>query len=585
MQFNLPHNLQQELIAYDPVLKSLARQNKPTTPTKKAKHPLGKPKCLIPTDVVRETLQNDAVDNINTLGADRRYRAFTRVSNVATPEASVSIYAFIYHYEQCWYAAWLPPKGKEDEYIYGYAYAFKDTTTARGMLPYTIKNHLDECTVETIGRTTWYSRQELVTKQDIIDGKTSSNWVIPNIGSYYQKSKYICEDVIRPFEKQLPTTIPIWTDSRNIFDRIKTTSSAEVVFDSRVSNSDCKEYWKTHDIKTTKLSYELIFDIIQYYAHDSSYSGMEYRDYNKILHIIATPFFKKWIQNKCDEVNQNFYDVNCESVTDIRRPYKQIHKLLIQICRVNELFGDVPIDYYQTHMDVLMSVEWPAHGTLLTQQWLKAHMPVASFFHIFSKYYETCMAEVSHRAYRFNNDTGLYRFHFSDWRDTIQMLDTILAHNVCATEPVELVPPKRWRLSEFHDHVQAQAWKIKNKNESLPQDLFPVPVKVQLQETNWTFFQPIDTHQLGSWGQAVRNCVGNASGYADGVRKKKHFIVLCMLNNKPQFTIQLEVNMGMMTVKQIAGINNSRLTEEQRELYTTAFSQALNQRESALVSA
>jgi hypothetical protein len=43
--------------------------------------------------------------------------------------------------------------------------------------------------------------------------------------------------------------------------------------------------------------------------------------------------------------------------------------------------------------------------------------------------------------------------------------------------------------------------------------------------------------------------------------------------------------MGMMSVKQIAGISNARLTDEQRELYTTAFSQALTQRESALTSA
>jgi hypothetical protein len=41
----------------------------------------------------------------------------------------------------------------------------------------------------------------------------------------------------------------------------------------------------------------------------------------------------------------------------------------------------------------------------------------------------------------------------------------------------------------------------------------------------------------------------------------------------------------MMSVKQIAGIANARLTEEERELYTTAFSQALTQQESALASA
>jgi hypothetical protein len=133
--------------------------------------------------------------------------------------------------------------------------------------------------------------------------------------------------------------------------------------------------------------------------------------------------------------------------------------------------------------------------------------------------------------------------------------------------------------------VQAEAWKIANANESLPQDLFPTAIKLQHEQQLWTFIQPIDTHQLGAWGQAVRNCVGNATGYADGVRKKRHFIVLCMIDNKPQFTVQLKVSMGMMTVDQIAGISNARLTDEQRESYTKVFGQALQQREKVLASA
>jgi hypothetical protein len=58
-----------------------------------------------------------------------------------------------------------------------------------------------------------------------------------------------------------------------------------------------------------------------------------------------------------------------------------------------------------------------------------------------------------------------------------------------------------------------------------------------------------------------------------------------MIDNKPQFTVQLKVSMGMMTVDQIAGISNARLTEEQRESYTKVFGQALQQREKVLASA
>jgi hypothetical protein len=58
-----------------------------------------------------------------------------------------------------------------------------------------------------------------------------------------------------------------------------------------------------------------------------------------------------------------------------------------------------------------------------------------------------------------------------------------------------------------------------------------------------------------------------------------------MINNQPQFTVQLKVSMGMMTVDQIAGVSNARLTDEQRESYTQVFGQALQQREKVLASA
>jgi hypothetical protein len=148
----------------------------------------------------------------------------------------------------------------------------------------------------------------------------------------------------------------------------------------------------------------------------------------------------------------------------------------------------------------------------------------------------------------------------------------------------ELEPPKRWRIAEFHDHVQAEAWKISNENVPMKQDLFPTPVKVQHQEKTWTFFQPINTHQLASWGQTVRNCVGSASSYADGVKKKQHFIVLGMLDSVPRFTIQLKVNNGVMHVSQITDLSNARLSSDQQADYSEAFKKALDVRAEEVAS-
>jgi hypothetical protein len=55
-----------------------------------------------------------------------------------------------------------------------------------------------------------------------------------------------------------------------------------------------------------------------------------------------------------------------------------------------------------------------------------------------------------------------------------------------------------------------------------------------------------------------------------------------MVDGTPRFTIQLEVNMGLMSVKQIVGLHNSRLTEADRDLYSAAFRQALQSREEQL---
>ena len=48
-----------------------------------------------------------------------------------------------------------------------------------------------------------------------------------------------------------------------------------------------------------------------------------------------------------------------------------------------------------------------------------------------------------------------------------------------------------------------------------------------------------------------------------------------MLDNKPKFTIQLKLNHGLMSVHQIAGIGNARLSDEEKSLYTETFRQAL----------
>jgi hypothetical protein len=576
MQFQLPTNLQTKLIAYDPQLKALARAEKQSTP-RKSKYPLGNPVDLIPNDIITAARLQDAIDAINKEQAPGRYREFTKV----TAEGTIT-HAVLYHYEQVWYAAWLPSKGKEADYIYGYTYAYKDTDNTRKLLPGTIRRATDDCVSKPSGRCTFITYTQQVTKQDIIDGKDTRNWNIPNVNAWAKKSRRLREPINR-FETQVQLSIPQWEDSRNIFERIKTTCIADLFIRDHHT-----EYWANRNKAEWLPSVDIIFSFIKDSGAHASINalGDDCTVYKNILHVLDTPFFRKWIQNKCNESIQLFNDPSNNEKIRILRPWNTIFHLCKQIRNIHNIWEDAcPLDYYQTNLNALLGVTcYPSYQTKTSLPWLVNHMPVASFFTWINKFYETKEAErladtYLHMRYYMSNQTGLYVYPFRELEDTLSMVATVLE------DKGELAPPKRWRITEFHDYAQAEAWKVSNVNEGLPQDLFPAPIKVQHNDQQWTFIQPIDTHQLAAWGQAVRNCVGNATNYADGVRKKQHFIVLCMIDNKPQFTVQLKVSMGMMTVDQIAGISNARLSEEQRESYTKVFGQALQQREEVLASA
>jgi hypothetical protein len=493
----------------------------------------------------------------------------------------------LYHYEQCWYAAWLPPEDKKDDYVYGYSYAYKDTATARKTLPTQIKHEVEQCNYVPVGKTTFITYTKLITKEDIINGLDRYYWNIPSVRSYTKKSQYMYEPIKR-LEKQIEISIPQWEDSRNIFQRIKVKCISDVL-----AYENCK-LWDTHDKLTWLPSVEII-NLIKSTSKEelskimlSGHVG-NLNKYKDIIHIIDTPYFRKWMQAQCNETIRRFNDPNIKTEKEITQPWNKVFRLFQQIYLVHAVWGDkCSIDYYQNNIDVLISVGFINTYRLSTvKDWLYTYMPIASLFTMLNKFYDVKQIEKitaypneqrSRNSWSFNMDCGTYCWTFRELEDTISMLSTVV-------ETKELAPPKRWRIMEFHDYVQAEAWKITNVNQSLPQDLFPEPIKVQHNDQQWTFFQPIDTHQLAAWGQAVRNCVGNATSYADGVRKKQHFIVLCMINNQPQFTVQLKVSTGMMIVDQIAGVSNASLTSEQREDYTQVFGQALQEREKVLASA
>ena len=558
MHFQLPSHLQQELLAYDPKLKALVKEQEPKKTTKKSKYPLGNIPHLIPEDVLRASYQQDAIDRINAELAPGRYELFTKLVDVATPQARTAPIAILYHYEQCWYAAWLPPKGKEDQYVYGYAYAFKNTAAAAKVVPHQIWNSKEQCTEHQSARgVQTFTYSQLITKEDIIAGNDSRHWRKSSVSNYYQKSFDMAE-AITQFEKELMSTIPSWSDSRGIFDRIKCNNVIDAL--------DLPSYLTKNviDRANFKLTVDSLITVFK-----------EHSCLPDVAHIVNTPYLKKQLQLELDRSTAEYINPDNTTRASIKYGFKTFEQIILSINFVNNIWPDCPIDHYRTYYQELRSVrlnnlrcdDQPA-------EWLRQHMSVASFFNMMRKFNET---ETEYRR----SSLSEYDYHLKGWHelnDTLSMIMRILE----AGKTLE--PPKRWRMPDFHDYVQAEAWKITNKKESLYQDLFPVPVKVNMGEQEWTFLQPIDTHQLAQWGQAVRNCVGSASQYAENIKKRKHFIVLCMIDGKPTFTIQLDVSMGVMNVKQIAGVGNQRLDDCQQEQYSAAFKLALHSREKELSS-
>jgi hypothetical protein len=227
----------------------------------------------------------------------------------------------------------------------------------------------------------------------------------------------------------------------------------------------------------------------------------------------------------------------------------------------------------------------PCSGAPEVNQWLRENMPVASFVGIIEK-------KVTEARQKWANDpkleersrdysTNLPTTPLTELDDTLQMLRQLhLAQNKHKAsyeekEPLKLEKPNRWRLNEFHDYLVGECFKLNTPNERLHQDLFNQPVKVEHNNQKWTFFQPQDIHQLASWGRAVRNCVGSADSYRNGIKKKTHFIVLAMLDNQPRFTVQLKVSNGVLNVEQIADICNRSLPQAERDNYQAAFGKAL----------
>jgi hypothetical protein len=585
MHFQLPTELQNQLLAYDPALKRLIKAQKSEqseqSKRKPNPYPIGNVNDLIPADIVSADEMQQAVDHINSVLAPEKYYTFHRLPKNHRKNGPIlpgeeidfkpTVKAILYYAKSTWIALWLPPV-EDTSYIFGCAYAITEKNAHRFKTIYKASRNdkhipsidISDMTIKQYGRKDFYRYSEIVTVDTV--STYSLNLLNPqDVGAYTKLGQQIKEHVINPFLYALRATVPMWEDVSNTFARISKDENNyydNLNYSSSIYlNSDLtKLLFNEYPVSTSKR--------IEWVPTTADITTILKYGCSSAHQLIDKPFFQAVIKSALNNLIKISNDPENTRRRNIAKPIDE----LIQYCRGIAWIAciwdkDVPIDYYQTYSKVLTNINfagWRMGLDSNTIQWLEKNMPIASMFNLLQKYYDKELIRV-------DNSIALFDRSFSELSDTIQMINTILKREV------ELTPPNRWRIDEFHDHVQAEAWKITNPLVDLPQDLFPEPIKVQHQNAKWVFFQPKDTHQLSQWGQAARNCVG-ASGYADEVKKRKSFIVLCMLDSKPHFTIQLTLEHGVLNVKQIKGTSNRVLTALEEVTYSDAFKQALEVR-------
>jgi len=587
MQFSLPSNLQLEVMSYDKTLKKLQPR---TTTTKKVKYPNGNPSNLIPTHIVNDRTWQEAVDYINSTSvANGKVRLITRPVFGEEPKPV----AVIYFYKQMWMAAWLPQKEEEDTYYYGLSWTYKDTATARKACGHTVLRAQDidkqwrEVERVKDGKSYWFRDTVLFNDALIEEGYTRSYWKGIDHNNHYIHSWGAASHIyraVREWELTLLSKIPKYKSSYslNIFERIANQDNG---LSKLMTNSHARPKW----LNIMQSSY--VHDINDVMAKISSCYNHPW-----LTEVWESKWFRRMVVAAMDKL-QTIYDTeNAKQEFNLDllvQPYSELQVFIDSICHIKCIWRDMDINYLHSRYDYLSRIEMQGYHSETGYQWLRDNLPVESFLNMLTKQYDKAFAFrkelnicVRHKA---DSRSGNHHMYTWEWRDTYSMLTQCIKGNV---DPAKL-KPRRWRMTEWHDHLMAETWKLDNPLTTLPQKLFPEPIKVPLKGDitmaepevthTYTFLQPLDTHMLAHWGRAVRNCVGS-NGYAEGVKKYRHMIVLVMIDNKPRYTVQLTVNNGVMHVSQIADVGNARLNDIDRAIVEDQLKMALHVRELQLQS-
>lgn len=600
MHFALPENLKVQVLAYDATLKKLAKENAAPTKGKRDKSKrFGVPDDLFPEYIATPEQQKAAATAINNGDATHGWR-------LVAPDKK----ALLAYYNNVWTAVW-----EDDEHGLGIVYLSKGT--GNDFVDKTVEYNLapgistwqiavtDEVAYSSNPRMKW--RKTHCTLSNENRKRAALGVALREMGHYYSFS---CTSP-RTSLPNVGTLLSV-KEHRNYRDRFTASPAADAsrikfAGDGRIPGlgSACDRVLVVapfpalmHIIDTWSTEcYHVIHhpsriaSKLQEGCPDGIYDGkLTLEGFNWFCALIATsiggddggetatiqsviekantPTIRRYQQEAVDLINYHLFDpIGTFDGEQVRKAVSSGVYTLMIVHFFNSFYPEASVDY--VHQSIAKVIPGKDRKEIMRKVWhlRQGNLNAGRDWFIKNAPMQTVLGVLFPEQYSHESaHQGI---------DAIRIITRLLSS---AEYNGELEPPKRWR--DLHDYVMAKEWKIKTPNEALPQDLFPEPVK----NGEWTFFQPRDVHQLANWGRAVRNCVGGTH-YSEGIKMKKHFIVLAMVNKVPLITIQLSVDNGVMNVDQISKVSNQRLDSDENMAYQLAFSNALKIRENQLKAA
>ena len=570
---------------------------------------LGAPERMIPFEVVPEKAQNNAVADINACGVEHRIRVWRNAAN--------RIIAFISHYESMWSAFWLAPAGSD--YLYGATACCKDTaavrqkvfdrgryrvmaSTAQRSPANRIGNQVTEGfsaeAMERVkyGRCYYLRTTVLITRDLITQGFIYPVWrqlhecnFTDSKGSDQRK---VANEIVQDFKTH--PVIPYWVDETFLLSKSRLVDNINTIWYCLESTRrKCFPSGSEYFLSSKIVPYAEFHHTVEWWTayFSSQFTFGEYQSLTS--EFINKPAVQALLRKAVNDTQTIFDLAQGDDPAHwnkqrVGAPMLNFDHWLWWCNTLRKVWPDCSQDVLVNHFDLLQHLrpDTMKHlDDLATVQWLSNNMPINSLLSIFEKGIAKVHAEwdgsaqrlryTSNSLYADEGRNNIILYQLNDLKDTFNSIYDIMRAGR------ELPKPSRWRLAEFHDHVVAESWKIRNTDYELPQDLFPKPFHTKVGDTKFTIIQPISAHQLAQWGQAARNCVGG-SGYSSDIRAKKHFILMIMLDNKPRYTVQLKLRGQSLDVVQIKDIGNRQLSQDEQDKVEAAIGTALLTREQEL---